>query len=74
LGVDVVAAAEVDDVPHHQEVAREVQLLDHRQLILDLGVSVRVVGARAVAAGRACPGQVPQIGDLGVPVRERERR
>ena len=36
LGEDVLAPAEVDDVPDDQEVAGEVELLDQVQLLLDL--------------------------------------
>ena len=37
LAVDVGPAAELDDVPHDQEVPGEAELLDHVQLVVDLG-------------------------------------
>ena len=35
LAEDVRAATELDDVPHDQEVAGEVELFDQRQLVVD---------------------------------------
>ena len=36
LAVDVEPPAHLRDVPHHEEVAGEAQLADHRELVLDL--------------------------------------
>ena len=38
LAVDVGSPAELDEVPHDQEVAGEAELLDHFELVLELGV------------------------------------
>ncbi len=47
------------DVPHDQEVAGEVELLDHAQLVLEL--AVRAFGKRmAVAHARAVEGETAQ--------------
>jgi hypothetical protein len=48
LAVDVGPAAELDDVPHHEEVAGEPEGLDDRQLVVDLGPGLAVAGAVAV--------------------------
>ena len=59
LAVDVRAAAEVDDVPHHEEVAGEPELLDQRQLVLDLAVGARhPLGAPRRRSGAAAPSAV----------------
>ena len=44
LAEDVRLAAELHDVPHGEEVAGEVQLLDEGQLVVDLLVGPRLVG------------------------------
>jgi hypothetical protein len=54
LHQDAFLAAEVDDVPDDQEVAREIELLDQRQLLLDLAPGAVVV--RTIAAARAFVG------------------
>ena len=47
------------DVPHDQEVAGEVELLDHAQFVLEL--ALRALGKRmAVARARAVEGEAPQ--------------
>ena len=74
LGEDVALAAELHDVPHHQEISREVQLLDDRQLMVELGVGLRVRVAGTVAAGGALRDQVAEPGDLRMARRNRERR
>jgi hypothetical protein len=72
LAHDSVAAAELDQLPHHQEVAGEAELLDDAQLMLQHAVGV--LGgwpARAVAARRADVGELPQVGHLiAVPGRD----
>ena len=55
LAEDVGATAELDDVPHDEEVAGEAELLDDRQLVVDLGPGPRLL-LRAAGAGR--PGTV----------------
>src|SRR3546814_10970368 len=71
LAEDALAAAEVDDVPHHQEVAGEAELLDERQLVPDLAVGARhpPLAPRAVPSlgpPRGEPAQVgPPAGPLG---------
>ena len=82
LAVDVVGHAEPDDVPHDQEVAGEPQLVDHRQLVVDLGPRLVVpalvvpAGAGTVAVGPRRPllHQTAQERHLGQPVGTRVRR
>ncbi len=74
LAEDAARAAEAGDVPDHQEVAGEVQLLDDRQLVLDLAVCLVLVRGATEALGRARVGQLAQVGHLGVPGRHGERR
>ena len=86
LAEDVRAAAELDDVPHDQEVAGEVELLDQRQLTIDRrpGPSPQrqvfgVHGTFAVPAASTLLGDPPEVLHLGQhrAVREngaRERR
>ena len=75
LAVDVVAPAELDDVPHDEEVAGEAEGVDHGQLVLDLAVGARdPLGAgagRAVPLGCAPHGELPQPAHLGVAVGHR---
>ncbi len=52
--------AEADDVPHDEEVARELELLDQRELLLDLGL--RFGGERPEAGARAVPGELAKVG------------
>ncbi len=74
LAEDAARAAEAGDVPDHQEVAGEVQLLDDRKLVLDLPVCLVLVRGATEALGRARVGQLAQVGHLGVPGRHGERR
>ena len=74
LTQDVVGLAEVDDVGDHQEVTGEIERLDDRQLVLDLPVGLRMLRGSAVAASGPGHRQLPQPGDLGVPVGHVERR
>ena len=69
LAVDVVDAAELDDVDQHQEVAGEVELLDHVELVRDLRRRLRVLRmGRRVAHASAAHGELTQPGHLGVAV------
>ncbi len=66
LAEDAAAAREGDDVVHDEEVAGEVLLLDHRELVLDaLPILVRQV--RVLARHRA-PDQLAQPRHRGVPL------
>ena len=68
LAVDVVDPAELDDLDEHQEVAGEVELLDHVELVGDLVHRLLVVRVRArVADGGAARGELAQPAHLGVP-------
>ena len=51
LAVDVVAATEVDDVPNHEEVAGEAELLDEREFPIDRRPGPRAEG-KILPAGR----------------------
>ena len=55
LAVDVVHAAELDDLDEHEEVAGEVELLDHVELVRDLVHRLLVlrVGRRVAEPRRA---------------------
>ena len=55
-----LAPAEADDVPDDEEVAGEVELLDQRELVLDLRLRLR--GERPEARARAVPGELAQVG------------
>jgi hypothetical protein len=66
-------AGEAHDVVHDQEVAREVELLDHRQLVLELAARTRRDG-RAVALARAVLGEDAQERRLGLARRDRKLR
>jgi hypothetical protein len=55
-------------VPHDQEVAGQLELPDHRQLVLQLGAHARRQGT-SVAAARALEGQAPQQPLLGLVAR-----
>ena len=52
LAVDVVDPAELDDLDEHQEVAGEVELLDHVELVRDLVHRLLVLRVRARVARR----------------------
>ena len=68
--------AELHDVPHDEEVAGEAELLDHVQLVVDLGPGPGMAGrvAGPVAPDGALLGQVPQPAHLGVAGGGRPRR
>ncbi len=82
LAQDVAAAAELHDLPDHQEVAGEPELIDDLQFVLDLVVGVDEAALTGPAGG-LLPGAVPvqrpgvgefaQVGHLGVARRDRER-
>ena len=63
LAVDVESPAHLRDVPHHEEVAGEAQLADHRQLVLDLLPRARhpLGPGRPVARQRALGHQLAQV-------------
>ena len=61
---------ELDDVDEYQEVAGEVELLDHVELVRDLPHRLLVVCVRRrVPDARAARGELAQPGHLGVPGR-----
>ena len=86
LAEDVGPVAELDDVPHHEEVAGETEALDHLQLVVDRAPRPcpqrQVLPRRrpvAVAAARAVQHDLAQVLHLGErpavgSVRARERR
>ena len=51
LAVDVVDAAELDDVDEHEEVAGEAELLDHVELVRDLVHRLLVVAGACSGSG-----------------------
>jgi hypothetical protein len=59
LGHDLLALAEADDVPDDQEVARQVELLDQVELLLELRLSTR--GQRTKSGAGAVPGHPAQV-------------
>ena len=81
LAEDVRPATELDDVPHDQEVAGEVELLDQRQLVIDRLPSPRPQ-REILAVGRTLPvaaagtliGHLTEELHLGETGRARERR
>ena len=72
LAQDVVVAAELDQVVDDEEVAGEVQRLDHLELVIDLRVRAlhALRAARAVPLLRAAIGQLAQPRRLVVPRRD----
>ena len=69
LRQDVVLAAEAHDVPDDQEVAGQLELLDERQLALDLPAGALVIGP--VAAARAFVRALAQEATSGSRLRAR---
>ncbi len=67
LTVDVAAPGELDQIPHHQEVARKSELLDHPELMFEarLGGRVDPTVASRVHLSSAFKGEVPEILHLG---------
>src|SRR5207302_3220890 len=80
---DAALAAEADDVPHDQEIAGEVEPLDHAELVLELPADARrdrpialacaALGERAQAAARRLAGRERELRKTVAQVRERER-
>ena len=72
LAQDVVILAELHDLVHDQEVAGEIEPLDHVELPGQLGVRARYpFGLRRPVTGRGpLRDQLAQPGDLGVPGRD----
>ena len=67
LAVDVVHTAELDDLDQHEEVAGEVELLDHVELVRDLAHRLLVMRmGRRVPPRRAAHGELAQPRHLGV--------
>ena len=68
LAEDVLALAELDDVPHGEEVAREPEGPDHLELVVDLSVGPRhpFESLGPIPLDRPPPGQLGQPGLLGV--------
>ena len=64
LGHDPFALAEPDDVPDDEEVAREIELFDEVELLLDLGLGAG--GQGPVAGAGAVPGDLAEVGDGGL--------
>ena len=64
LGHDALALAEPDDVPDDEEVAREIELFDEVELLLDLGLGAG--GQGPVAGAGAVPGDLAEVGDGGL--------
>ena len=62
LGQDALVAAEVNNVPHNQEVSRESEFLDQRQFALNLttGAAFQVRHSPAIALLEALPRAFPQ--------------
>ena len=74
LGEDSLLAAELRDLPHDEEVAGEVQLLDDLELVLDHLAGPLGVWRAGEHLGVAAVGQLAQVGHLVVPGRDGERR
>ncbi len=69
LAVDVAAAAELHDVVEQEEVAGEAELVDHRQLVVDLVHRLRVpLVRRRIRDRRTAAHQLAQPRHLVVPV------
>ena len=67
LAVDVVVATEAHDLDEHEEVAGEIELLDHVELVGDLAHRLLVVRAVGRVANRgAFGGELAQPGHLGM--------
>jgi hypothetical protein len=58
---DGAGAGEADDLPHHDEVLGEAQLLQERQLTLHARRRL-LRGDRSIAKGEPFPGETPQVG------------
>ena len=72
LHQNAFAAAELDDVPDDQEIAFELQLFDHGELVFNLTAGFFVI--RAVAVSRALFRALAQKGGLGFAVGQRVAR
>ena len=69
LDQDPVLEAEAHDVVDDQKVAGEIELLDHRELLLDLRLRLR--RQRAKAGAGAVPGDLAQVRGGRLPGRKR---
>ena len=73
LAVDALGAAELDDVPHHEEVAGEAQRLDDLELVVDLEQALRFLAClagtsrrwRPVALVAPRPARLDQVAEVG---------
>jgi len=82
LAENVVAFAELHDVPHHEEVPGKPEMLDHFEFVVDGApgprtqrqVFVRAERTLAVATPPACFDQSTQVLDLAQAVGARKRR
>ena len=74
LAEDPPGAGEADDVPHGQEVAGEVQLLDEAQLVLQLPADVLGDPPPPIAPARPLGDQGPQEAHVRVPLRRQLKR
>ena len=76
MAIDVVAPAELDYVPHNEEVAGEPELAYDAELVVELRPRTRDAFGmtRAVARQGALPHQLRQPGLLGVFAGDREVR
>src|SRR6202040_3849285 len=69
LNQDFLAIAEPDDVPDDEEIARQIELLDHGQLLLDL--PLRFCSERTETRRRSVPGDLAKERHVGLAVRQR---
>src|SRR5258705_13244523 len=60
LHQDVVMTAVLDQIPHDQEIARQVEAADELELVLDLAARLEGQRSRAVAVLRAPPAERPE--------------
>src|SRR5947208_11506952 len=74
LHEDVVGPAVLDDVPHDQEVAREIEPPDELELVSDLTARARGQRARAIARAHTAPGQLAQVAERRLARRQRKLR
>ena len=74
LAQDVIAAAELGDVVHHQEVAREIEAGDDVEFPFYLRIRRRSARRRTVPSGCTDHHQLTQPAVLGVPLRGVEGR
>src|SRR3954463_2151391 len=59
LAADALRARKADEIPHDQEVVREMGLRDHAQLVGQLGADL--LGRRAITPGERLVAQLSQV-------------